>query len=377
MNTISNLKPILENENMEYEKCLELKNFPIKMGVTDSKIENDLYANMTFYIDKNTGMIQLGELIPQDLLYSDAHYNNVASSWMEHHRAFADFVSKYHPQKVFEIGGGTGLLSYCYEKCEEAEWTILESAPNPVKGCKAKFIQGLFDEKYKIQGNYDAVIHSHTMEHFYKPLQVIKNIANSMPTGSFMFFSVPNMEEIFSRRYTNVMNFEHWYYCSEPYISNILNLAGYEVLERKLFKEEHSVFYAARLTNLVRQIANYDGLYEKNKKLLFDWKKYHQDLVNQINESLKKYENHKIYLFGAHVYAQFLIAFGLDTENIECVLDNDSSKQGHRLYGTNYQVFSTDILLKEKEPVIILHAGTHNGEIKEGIVKKNNTVLFV
>ena len=49
------------------------------------------------------------------------------------------------------------------------------------------------------------------------------------------------------------------------------------------------------------------------------------------------------YIFGAHIFTQYLIEFGLNNEFI-CVLDNDVKKQGQYLYGYDLIVNSPTIL---------------------------------
>ena len=79
-----------------------------------------------------------------------------------------------------------------------------------------------------------------------------------------------------------------------------------------------------------------------------------------------------MYLFGAHVFAQYLTAFGLDITRITSVLDNDSKKQGNRLYGTPLLVNSPKILKDVQNPVVILKAGVYKNEIKEDILQNIN-----
>ena len=73
-----------------------------------------------------------------------------------------------------------------------------------------------------------------------------------------------------------------------------------------------------------------------------------------------------------HVFAQYLIAFGLDTTRIICLLDNDPNKQGKRLYGTNMMVKSPLSIKDEDNPAIILKAGVYNNEIKKDILENIN-----
>ena len=56
------------------------------------------------------------------------------------------------------------------------------------------------------------------------------------------------------------------------------------------------------------------------------------------------------------------------------ILDNDTSKQSKRLYGTRLFVKSPKILAKENNPTVILKAGVYNSEIRKDIL--NNIDLI-
>jgi len=118
------------------------------------------------------------------------------------------------------------------------------------------------------------------------------------------------------------------------------------------------------------------GLYEKNKKVYQDYVEHHENLITALNSQMRGV-NQPVYLFGAHIFAQSLIAFGLDTSRIVCLLDNDPNKQGKRLYGTSLFVNSPKVLKEVDRPVVILKAGVYNNEIKEDILSNiNSSVIF-
>ena len=97
----------------------------------------------------------------------------------------------------------------------------------------------------------------------------------------------------------------------------------------------------------------------------------------QINNKIKNAKQ-PVYLFGAHIFAQYLIAFGLDTSCIVSLLDNDLNKHGKRLYGTNLTVNSPKVLAELENPVVILKAGVYNQEIQTDILNNiNDSVVFL
>ena len=373
MQNISRLKNVISQED-DLELLHELKNFPVFMGCVDHGIKEDLCADQSWSISSNNGIIQLNKLIPLNILYQTQHHTEaVGSLWTEHHLKFSKFIQQQAPNSVLEIGGAHGILSREYKKENPIDWTILEPNPSPVEGVDATFIKGFFDDKFIFDGEIDTIIHSHVFEHVYYPNEFIIHISNFLEEGQKLIFSIPNMEEMLKRKYTNCINFEHTVFITEPYIDYLLSKHGFRQVAKKYFKDDHSIFYAYIKDTKTETIELPTRLYERNKKLYLDFVDYHKKLIIDLNETIKKVDpEQSIYLFGAHIFAQYLIELGLDTSRIVCLLDNDINKQGKRLYGTNMMVKSPKVLTDIKNPIIILKAGVYDDEIKRDILENIN-----
>ena len=179
------------------------------------------------------------------------------------------------------------------------------------------------------------------------------------------------------RKYTNALNFEHTIFLTEPYIEYLLNQHNFRTIRREYFKKDHSIFYDCIRDSSVQKTKLPEDLFEKNKKLYLEYINFHKELINELNVKIKMLKkNQKLYLFGAHVFSQYLINFGLNIDRIVCLLDNDPKKHGKRLYGTNLKVASPKILRDEKNPTVILRAGIYNEEIKQAIEKINSKTNF-
>ena len=378
MNIIKRSHDVISGTQME--DLGGLKNFPIFMGCVKQPQEDDIYADMLWHISPNNGLLQLKELIPLEILYLENHNSAVGSIWMEHHKAFADFIMQYHPKSVLEIGGAHGILSKLYmDKSKDTSWTIIEPNPIPSEDVKAKYIKGFFDDEFIMEEKVDAVVHSHVFEHVYDPNAFIEHISNFLDDGQYLLFTLPNMREMLTRKYTNCINFEHTIFLTEPYIEYLLRKHGFKILKYEYFLDDHSIFYACVRDTSISAISIQTDLYEQNKKIYLDFVDYHSDLIKDINNKISKLNaNQKVFLFGAHVFSQYLIAFGLNTSSIECLLDNDPNKQGKRLYGTSLQVASPKILIDALNPVVILKAGAYNNEIKKDILDTiNKSTIFI
>lgn len=77
------------------------------------------------------------------------------------------------------------------------------------------------------------------------------------------------------------------------------------------------------------------------------------------------------------MFSQTLLNFGIDENLIVSILDNDTKKQGKRLYGTDLTIQSPEVLRDIDSPTVILRAGVYTEEIKDQILNINSTTRFV
>lgn len=355
-----------------------LKSFPVFMGTTDQDPSLDIVADMVWSISRDSGVVQLKHLLPLDLLYqAQTTTSAVGPTWMQHHIAFADFLAAYRPQSVLELGGAHGILALEYHKRKgqsPTPWTILEPNPAPVEGCPAVFIKGFFDESFNLNAPESVLVHSHVFEHMYEPTRFIRQIRDFLLPGQLTIFSVPNLKNWLQRKFTNCINFEHTVFLIEPYVDFLLTSHGFRIIEKRHVMDGHSIFYAAIRDDGAIPLSLSSNLYYENRAIYEDFSDYHDGLTKDINRRIDSWGG-DVYLFGAHVFAQYLIAFGLDTKRVHCILDNDVRKQGRRLYGTNLMVCSPEVLRGKKDVAVILKAGIYNEEIKKDIQNHINNMV--
>src|SRR3989338_8062837 len=286
------------------------------MGCVDNLDDkNDINVDMSFSICRDTGIIQLDELLPLDLIYQNQHNDGVGKIWQEHYVSFAKFLEKFNPKEVLEIGGANDFIAnYYLERNPKTTWTIIE--PHPLfKNKKIKIIKRWFDESFVLKSKkIDTIMHSHVLEHTYEPIKFIKHIAKFSEEGSRHIFTIPNMVEQLSRKYTNCLNFEHTLFLAEPFIDYILRINGFKILKKSYF-QDHSIFYATEKIRL-------------NKK------------------------------------------------KIKGILDNSDLKNGKRLYGTNLIVKKPETLKGRKNVAIILKVGAYRNEIIKQIKKINPKIVI-
>jgi hypothetical protein len=356
----------------DLEPLYTFTQFPVFMGCTNQPREKDILADMDWGISRSSGLIQLRQLVPLEVLYPESHGSgSVGVIWEQHHAAFAQFIRSFEPTGVLEIGGAHGILARNYAAYAQIPWTILEPNPSPVAGCPAVFIKQFFDDKFTFQGQFDTIVHSHLFEHIYEPRKFMQSLTNFTKLGQRLIFSLPNMEVMLRRKYTNCINFEHSLFLTEAYVEFLLSAHGFVMERKEYFKDDHSIFYAAQRSATAPTASLSERLYEQNLAIHDQYIRHYQGLISDINAKIQSVSK-PIYLFGAHIFAQYLIAFGLDTTSISCILDNDPKKHGRRLYGTDLMVDSPKILRDKGSALVILKAGVYNDEVRGDIMNNIN-----
>ena len=377
MNYINRNNDIVFNNN-DLEDLYIFKSFPVFMGCTQQDSSKDVLSDMSWKISSESGMIQLNPLLPLDVVYSAEHGSGTTGKiWDEHHTSFSNFIYKFKPKTILEIGGLHGILAKKYlELDNNINWTMVEPNPTVDPNLPIKVIKKLFDDKFISDNKFEAVIHSHVLEHIYNPNEFISHKSSFMNDGDLLIFTLPNMEAMLENNYTNCLNFEHTTYITEPYIEYFLNKHNFKLVEKQYFRKDHSIFYCAKKTNNI--LANLPNeLYKKNKTTFQKYINSHLNDVNKINKIINK-TNLPVYLFGAHVFSQYLISFGLNVSKIECLLDNDVKKENKRLYGTSLISKNPKILKDIPEAIVILRAAGYNDEIKNDILTNiNSNIIFI
>lgn len=351
----------------QLEKKYTIKKFPVYMGVTPEQ-ENVLYSDKQFCCCPNCKSIQLGELIPLSILYQKNHNSAVGKVWQKHHSEFCCFIENFIYGEVLEIGGGNLKVANFLSRLDSIKnITVFDkSFPFEKESEKITLKKGFFSVN-KIKKQPDVVIHTHLIEHLHDPLKEMKEICDVLPEGGLMMFAAPLIDEMLRDNYTNAINFEHTFIICEKMIKNIMSYSSMKIISKKYFSKHAAFFIAKKQTNIDEKI-NHN--YPDHPKAFQGFYDYHIDEVKRIKKLIQN-ENHA-FIFGAHIFTQYLLAFGLDENVFLNVLDNDSKKQNNYLYGTDLMVKSPWILKHIESPIVVLKAAMYTDEIKKDILENIN-----
>jgi len=351
------------------------KNFPVFFGCVDSDLENDLFVDMIWAIDRESGVIQLTKLIPLDILYQEQHVDGCGPTWQQYYQDFANYLLQNKIDSWFEIGGGMGELAKIVTKLTPAHWTVIE--PNPIieQSDQIDVIKGFFDKNFKTNKKIEALVFSQVMEHAYNPNEFLATANKILEPGGKLIFAYPNLELWLKNKYTNALNFEHTMFLTDCFVDYLLIKNNF-IITDKYFYKDHSIFYTAEKGVNALTTVELPNKYEEYRTIFTDFISYHQAMITDLNEKIDK-AGRPVYLFGAHIFSEYLLAFGLDKSKITSILDNSPTKQGRRLYGTEFIVDSPRVLKGLGEVNVILKAGIYNEEIKKDILENiNPDVIF-
>jgi hypothetical protein len=83
------MKPIIRDKSVltgkqNLEKLYTYENFPVFIGATNEPLEKDLYVDLSLGLCPETGVIQLTQLIPPEIIYSVYHSEALGAVWEEH-----------------------------------------------------------------------------------------------------------------------------------------------------------------------------------------------------------------------------------------------------------------------------------------------------
>jgi len=352
------------------ENFYSFKDFPIYMGTTNQPIEEDKFEDMNFSRCLKCGCVQITDLIPLDILYAQVHANVIGKTWKRHHEEFSKFAQKFCKGNIVEVGGSNLVVANHISKLKSVnKITVYDNdfVPNN-KILNAKvFLKKEFFNSSVSEKNIDVVMHTHLIEHLYDPLREIKDMAAVLNEGGFFIFAMPVIDKMLKDNFTNAMNFEHTYLLDKKMVKNILHFSGLEIVDQKDFSPYASFFAAKKSKNANIIKHSYTNHFDIFNNFCNHHLKEVENIKNQINA-----DKNNTFIFGAHIFTQYLFGFGLNSDLFCNILDNDPKKQNNRLYGTNLYVKSPRILKDIESPLVVLKAAMYTEEIKKDILENIN-----
>lgn len=338
---------------------VEYNNFPIKC--VNEENHRDINWNMKLGYCEYCYSVQQMNLLDPTILYGGKYPldNSHSKIWNEHHDEFSKFIKDNldATKPLIEIGASSQiLLNRLIDRF--TDYTIFDfSIETAQKRNGIKYIEGNC-ENYMFD-NKSVLIMSHVFEHLYNPNRFLQNCQEN--NVNEIIISIPNMDDITSVHITR----EHTYIYNAHDIVYIYNKYGFTLKSQRTFGFS-TFYYFIKDTNIYRierEIQNERHLYTKE----------------YFSKEFTIPENS--YIIGAGFWTQVLIQNIKNKENIAGILDNDKTKQGNYLLGTDYMISPFTKIKDIENPinVIILAKKIWTNEVIDIVHELNNlaTIVFL
>ena len=384
--------PVCLTENMPQaiSPHQDLK-FPLLPVCVDTPKEQDVFAPFSIGICNNCGLIFLLEVADPAELYKIFHSDGIGKVWEEHYEKFSKLIFKHHPGtsrsdghrlrygasqqgKLLEIGSGQGkLMAKLLAHYQSGMEVIDPQYEGPKENVVVHPTLLNFDFAKANPGKFDAIVSSHTLEHFIDFNEYFKDSWTALREGGMLFTSVPNQESNFAKGYGNQLNFEHPSICTNAHWIYLHYSNGFVIRELSFFKD-HSVQIAAQ--KVAKPISFELDVKELSRAIL---SQYEQSIQNRINTIKQKATPDKQnWIFGASNFTQPLFVYGLDEKVFAGVMDNSPLKHGKRLYGTSLICRKPSEIVDGKNKLrVFLNIGQYNQEVKEQLLALDPNVELI
>jgi hypothetical protein len=307
------------------------------------------------------------------LLYSFVHNNTYETpTWKQHHETFSRFVlDNIEKTSLLEIGGASGYLAQkLLAEEKNIQISILDLAKQPEFKIPIKYIEAnceTFD--FTQIAPSTPIVLSHVFEHLYNPRKFLTNVKKA--NIKKLILSVPTMEVCLSKKFLSFLHVEHTYYCSTEHIMRMMAEAGFACSSKQSFREHSTFFCFDKKESIeVTPYADPDILIRQFREYYSERDTLYKSIVLEKNT----------YIVPAGHYGQ-LIYFLLESQKDKILgfLDNDNSKVGKRMYGTDKYIYPMNILKTHQDTTIcvLLNAGPYIKEIKHQMIQYNPTVEFL
>ena len=343
---------------------------PAYIGATSDDAASDVFHEMEWGFRASDGVYGVIGWPSLDLVYRSNHNQLVGKTWLQHLAAFASFTSKHVKGSVLEVGAGHGRLGPGVAEIRGSlgmvDWHIIE--PNPLaSNAYGMLIEGWFPSDLPKDLNVGTVVHSHVIEHQPNLQEFVSHQASAIEVGGRVIVSWPNMTEMSKNLDLNILMFEHLNFLPHAELVAIFSSKGFQLLDTEYFGG-HSIFACFEKTSKGEREFVSTVNSSEFQAICRRYEMHTRSLSRKLN-SFFEATSGKHYLFGAHIFSQFLISAGLNQSRIEFILDNNSDKWGKRLYGTNLDIIPPSEITSKSQVKVGLSMGSYEHEVAEQLTE--------
>jgi len=350
-------------KSSEFEPINSFSEFPIMAISNDSVIDD--YYEFNLVACKQCNCLQVQNIVDPAILYSDIYMNSTFSStWLHHNNSLGKFILANTTETSFlEVGANKGDMYTILSKERTIDYTVLDMYRHAELPTEIKYINGNC-EMFDFSG-INTIILSHVFEHLNSPNTFIKNIKAA--GVSSVFISIPNFDDLLSKKSPNIINSQHTFYCGFDYIVYMFSLYNY--------KCENYFIYSGDFTSLMfKFVLDFTtvplNIPSTNIQL---YKDIYIDKVASIRNTVLPPNT---YIIPSGIYGQFVYYFLRDKINVIGFLDNNSQRHNKKLYGTDKLVYNPRSINYSTATILVCDC-PYKDEIVTGLKAICDSILFL
>ncbi|MEJ1967563.1 MAG: methyltransferase domain-containing protein [Rhizomicrobium sp.] len=349
--------------------------YPVYQGCVAFAPGPDERAAMDWASCSACGSAQIVTLPPLARIYQAGHATGLGAAWARHHAAFAGFVKAHAAGAIVDVGGGSGTLAAAYRRAGgDAAYTILEphALRSPELPADIRVIDGFLDGASLADAN--SVVMSHVLEHVTDLRAALATLTEAQDCAH-VIVAWPDLDKWLAKGMAGALNFEHGIYVGVARLAAVFAQFGWTLEARVVWEENDTVFLAFVRGSAGAAVA--PPATGRARTAIAAYYAGFRARARALNAALAGHDG-DAFLMPASVYAQALIAEGLDAARFKALLDNAAVKQYRRLSGTNLLVAAPEMTLPgARHPLVVLNGGAHEGEIAARLRARRADVMIL
>ncbi len=341
-------------------------------------LDSTFLCEMTLLKCKKCGLVQIGQNINDEVLFSDYRYLSkygMALHFQELSGWIANKVDLFE-SKILEIGCNDGTL------IEELSKTGLQvEGIDPAKNVTARalakgykiysdFFSSNFVRINKLADSYDLIISCNSFAHISSIRDVCEGIALALKSHGKLIIEVQSWPDLVSQSAFDFVYHEHKYYYDLNSISNLLNQFGMFLIDASKIDshgKSYRLIFEKHGSKNINDFLVASEVLTDDHKIIESLEQYNcslQDLKSKLENFKKK--NLKIIGFGASGRANMMLGQISLNELIDCIFDESPERIGRQMGFTKIPILNFDAIISGNYDICLILAWNH----AEQIIKK-------
>ncbi len=339
------------------------------------------------YFCEDCGLVQLGEVVSPEKLYSNyLYFSSTSPTLMKHFSDYADEVAAMHSDKsnafVVEIASNDGIFIKNLTR-HGIRFLGVDPAANIAEKANKEGLPTLNDffnsrSAKSIEAKYGkatAIVGNNVFAHVNDVHDLIEGVNTLLAQDGFLVLEFPYLAELLDKVEFDTIYHEHLSYFS---LGPLVRLFAMHDME--IFNVKRTDIHGGSIRIFVQRkggprpvLPAVQRQQELEKKLglgNFETYKGFADKVERLNENLVsmlkdlKKQGRKLAAYGAPAKGNTLLCFcGIDTRLIDFTVDKSEYKQGLYTPGTHIPILAPEALYSSKPDVVLILAWNFAPEI--------------